>query len=57
MASIKKELQLTGKDISTVELLQTHDQTVRVVTCREDDVDFDIDKNKASSKKHIFSML
>jgi hypothetical protein len=44
MAEIKKEQELTGKDISTVEL-QTH-HTVRIVTCREDDVDYDADKDK-----------
>jgi hypothetical protein len=42
---IKKTMDLTGKDISTVEL-QTH-QTVRIVTCREDDVDFDLTKDRA----------
>jgi hypothetical protein len=45
MAEIKKEQELSGKDISTVEL-QTH-QTVRIVTCREDDIDYDPDKDKA----------
>jgi hypothetical protein len=45
MASIKKELESSGKDISTVEL-QRH-QTVRIVTCRKDDVDSDLNKEKA----------
>jgi hypothetical protein len=45
MAAIKEEQKKTGKDISTVEL-QNH-QTVRIVPCREDDVDEDPDKDKA----------
>jgi hypothetical protein len=45
MAAIKDAQKKTGKDISTVDL-QTH-QTVRIVTCRDDDFDEDPAKDKA----------
>jgi hypothetical protein len=45
MAAIKEEQSKSGKDISTVEL-QSH-QTFMIVTCREDDVDEDPDKDLA----------
>jgi hypothetical protein len=44
MAAIKEEQKKTGKDISIVDL-QNH-QTVRIVTCREDDIDEDPTKDK-----------
>jgi hypothetical protein len=46
MAAIKAEAKKTGRDISSTVELQNH-QVVRIVTCREDDVDDDPAKDKA----------
>jgi hypothetical protein len=50
--AIKLAAKECGKDISTVEL-QDH-QIVRIVTCREDDVDTDILKDKVSAHGNPF---